>query len=124
MRRRRPTPRRRDAPRWVDREWADATIALLRRSKGLCECCGTDLRGRGERHHRVRRRDGGDRLSNLCLLLPGHHANAHTAPAHARETGVIVLSTLDPATQPILHHGKRWVLLDDDGGVTPCDPPG
>jgi len=72
----------------------------------------------------VRRRDGGDRLSNLCLLLPGHHANAHTAPAHARETGVIVLSTLDPATQPILHHGKRWVLLDDDGGVTPCDPPG
>lgn len=121
---RRPTPRRRDAPRWTPPEWADATTALLRRSKGLCECCGTPLRGRAERSHRIRREVGGDRLSNICLVLPEHHAEFHRGPALAREHGFHLSQfTEDPAKAPVFYMRRRWVLLDDDGGMTPCEPP-
>jgi len=30
---------------------------------------------------------------------------------------------IDPTAEPILIHGGRWVLLDDDGNVTPCEAP-
>jgi hypothetical protein len=120
---RRSTPRRRDAPRWTPPEWRDASMALLRRSGGRCECCGADLRGRAERSHRVRRRDGGDRLSNLLLVLPEHHVEFHHRPVWAKGQGFQLYPHDDPAARPVHYRGQRWVMLDDDGGMTDCDPP-
>lgn len=120
---RRSTPRRRLAPWWTPPEWADATMVLLRRSGGRCECCGTDLRGRAERSHRVRRRDGGDRLSNLALVLPEHHHLFHRHPVWAKDIGFQLYPGDDPTAHPVLYRGKRWVLLDDDGGMTDCAAP-
>jgi len=115
MRQRRRTPRRRDAPRWVAAEWADATLALLRRSGQRCDKCGKDLGGRMERHHRQRRTVGGDRLSNLLALHPWCHAAVHAEQVESREAGWLVSWTEDePGTVPVLI-GGRWWLLDDDG---------
>lgn len=122
MRSRRTTPRRRGAPKWTPLEWVDATNTLLRRCKGRCECCGELLRGRAERSHRVRREAGGDRLSNLCLVLPEHHQKFHANPAWAKAEGFQCFAIDDPLNQPVHYQGKRWVLLDDEGGMTPCDP--
>jgi len=123
---------RRQTPRWVADEWEEASAALLHRSKGRCEHCGKDLLGRAERHHRMRRRDGGDRLSNLLLVLPEHHTDIHREPSRSMAYGWIVpavaLSVVlandlvvpceDPATVPVLL-GDRWWLLDDAGGRHP-----
>lgn len=121
LRARRPMPRRRDAPRWSVEEWGRETLVLLRRARADCECCGQPLNGRVERHHRKRRRDGGDRLSNVVMLLPEHHTYVTTHPAWAEERGLIVWVEGDPETQPVWWQGKRWVLLDDDGGMTDVD---
>lgn len=124
MRRRRPTPRRREAPREEFDWWTDATNALLRRSGGRCERRGCDLYRTGiERHHRIRRRDGGDRLANLLALCPDCHAHITRHPAEARENGWIVTAhAADPTTVPVLIAGTWW-LLDDDGGRTRTTPP-
>lgn len=116
-------PRRRGTPVWTELEWAEATVTLLRRSKGLCECCGTPLRGRAERSHRVARRYGGDRLSNLLLVLPEHHHRMHQSPDWARSHGFHRFHGDEPTEHPVHWRGKVWVLLDDDGTMTPCDPP-
>ena len=121
VRARRPVPRRRAAPRWTAEDWAVANQVLLRRSKGRCECCGEPLNGRAERHHRKRRRDGGDRLANIILLLPHHHMRVTVNPRWAEERGLIVLVERDVLADPVWWQGKRWVLLDDDGGITDVD---
>lgn len=80
--------------------------------------CGEPLRGRAERAHRIRRRDGGDRLANLLLLHPGCHAWTHSHPVEAMERGLIVhaLSSIDVALVPVRLGTRGLVLLDDDGG--------
>lgn len=81
----------------------------------MCEWCG----GYGqviERHHRKRRRDGGDRLCNVIYLCRPHHQWVTEHPAEARKLGLIVSVYRDPADVPILYHRKDWMLLDDDGG--------
>jgi hypothetical protein len=123
IRARRPTPRRRAAPRWTPEEWNTATLALLRRSGGRCEHCGQDLHGRAERHHRSRRRDGGDRLSNLLLLLPEHHHWITSHPEAAVRNGWIVQTWDDPEEVPVNHRGTEWSLLDDEGGRVRTPPP-
>lgn len=124
--RRRATPRRRDADRWDRDQWAAADLYLQRRAGGRCECCGNELRGRAERHHRTRRRDGGDRLANLLLLLPDHHRRWTENPAEAVDRGIIVPTWADPAATPVLHRGRTWLRLADDGSTTPvpAPPPG
>lgn len=117
VRPRRVTPRRRTAPQQGRDWWAEADVLLRRRSGGRCECCGGQLTN-VERHHRVRRRDGGDRLSNLLYLSPAHHAWWTGHPEAARGRGIIVsaLGELDPSTVPVFYQGRGWYLLDDLGG--------
>lgn len=118
---RRDTPRRREAPRWTADEWEWANQLLAVRSGGRCECCGRELEAGEwwERHHRQRRRDGGDRLANVVLLRSTCHKAWTEHPDHAVKRGVIVPAyTRDPAAVPLLHLGSRWVVLDDEGGVT------
>jgi hypothetical protein len=83
------------------------------------------LHGQAERHHRMRRRDGGDRLSNLVLLLPRCHGYWTEHPAEARLLGIIVpaLGGADPAHVPVWHLGRTWVLLGDDGSTLRAQAP-
>lgn len=69
-----------------------------------------------ERHHRQRRRDGGDRLSNLLAVLPECHGEIHSHPALAREHGWIVSAfAADPARVEVLQWGEQRVTFTDDG---------
>lgn len=121
VRPRRPTPRRRAAPRWDRAGWEAAEPLLMARCEGRCECCGLPLNGQVERHHRARRRDQGDRLSNLIMLLSAHHRWVTEHPAAARDAGLIVRAEHDPSMIPLAHFGRTWVLLTDDGDVTPTE---
>lgn len=128
MRRRRSTPRRRTAPQAgttgaeTSHEWWEAaTLALLRRSGHRCEKCGHPLNGQLERHHRQRRRVGGDRLSNLLALHTVCHQWITEHPTDALAAGWIVSSHApDPAAVPVRLPGADWWLLDDDGGKVRC----
>lgn len=88
---------------------------MLLRCAGLCELCGKPLRARVERHHRKRKREGGDSYHNVVLLHPECHSYVHLHPAHARELGLIVSVYGDPLDAPMLQWGRRWIKLHDDG---------
>jgi hypothetical protein len=123
LRRRRSEPRRRAAPRFTVWEWELASEALYRRSGGRCDWCGSQLRNDAARHHRLRRRDGGDRLANLVLLHTSCHRWVHANPVLARGNGFIVRTGADPADVPLYRgYHKGWVKLDDDGSATPTEP--
>lgn len=111
----RATPRRRDAPRWTVADWIWANEALMRRSLGRCECCGSPLGLNVERHHRKRRAAGGDRLSNVLLLRSECHAYITENPGWAVQRGLIVPTHADPAETVLLYQDSFWCILDDDG---------
>lgn len=112
----RDTPRRRETPRWDRAGWEAAGLRLSARSGDRCEICGTS-QGPFERHHRKRRRDGGDRLCNILLLCPRDHAFVTEHPANARKYGWIVSVNRDPGLVPVLYRRTDWRLLDDSGGM-------
>jgi hypothetical protein len=68
-------------------------------------------------HHRQRRRGGDHSPANLVALHPACHTVApeavHQRPAWARERGLIVRSTEDPATVPLALPSGRRVLLGE-----------
>lgn len=115
----RSTPRRREAPRWDSEDWAQGNLILMARAGSACERCGHGDRGI-ERHHRKRRRDGGESFPNLTALCPACHRWCHEHPALARKYGWIVPVHLDPVTVPMLWRSKEWVLLTADGGLVPA----
>jgi len=122
----RETARRRLAPEEDAEWWAWATMELLGRSGSRCEKCGQPLGSSMERHHRQRRRVGGDRLANLMALHPHCHQWITEHPAAAREAGWIVSAegpggvAPDPAEIPVrLPDGYLW-LLRDDGRKVPA----
>lgn len=92
------------------------------RDAGQCVSCG----GRGrERHHRRRRGVNGDLLAHtpangilVCGLgnQTGCHGLIHSEPVWARRKGYIVSPDVDPATVPMWHYSRGWVLLDEAGG--------
>jgi 5-methylcytosine-specific restriction endonuclease McrA len=127
IRGKRSSPRRRDAPRVASHaEWDGFTMLLWARSRGVCEKCGENPPT--DRHHRKRRRDGGDRLANLLFLCSTCHHWLHDnaeSETHARDNGYIVpaLGVFDLLTYPVLQWGTTWVVLDDDGHAVACDAP-
>ncbi len=75
-----------------------------------------------ERHHRKRRRDGGDTLANIAYLCGGPqgcHSYVHTHPAEARKFGWIVSVTKEPDQTPMLVWDKTWVQFDNQGNAHP-----
>lgn len=90
----------------------------MARADYACERCGHTDRGI-ERHHRKRRRDGGESFQNLVALCAGPdgcHAWAHAHPALARRYGWIVSVNRDPIVVPVLWRNRQWVLLTEEGG--------
>lgn len=119
IRPRRREPRTREAPRWDATDWANANVILLARAGYACELCGKEC-GPVERHHRKRRRDGGDRLSNILMLGRPCHQHITEHPSEARRYGWIVSVSRDPAAIPVLVNRREWVTLDDEGGKVPA----
>jgi hypothetical protein len=104
--------------RWTSAEWADNDLFLMGRAGGACERCGREC-GPVQRHHRKRRREGGDSLENLVVLGEPCHREIHAHPVEARRTGFIVSMSKEPADIPILWHLREWVYLDTDGNIHP-----
>lgn len=107
---------------------------LRERALGCCERCGRC--GANNAHHRINRSQGGsDTLSNLLLLCgsgtTGCHGWVTEHPEEAQRLGYTVsghhLSKTGPAIpadKPVFRYSREldrptWVLLDDDGGITP-----
>lgn len=106
--------------RWGSQEWADNGLLLEARAGGCCEKCGKEC-GPVERHHRKRRREGGDSVSNILWLGKPCHVATHAHPVISRRYGWIVSSYVsDPSTIPVLWRSKEWVLLTEDGGTVPA----
>lgn len=90
----------------------------------LCDEPGDDP------HHRLPQSAGGAladptlaALSRLVLLCRRHHDWVESYRTFAEFLGLIVRHGITaPADVPLFHH-RRWVLIDDAGGVTPCLPP-
>jgi 5-methylcytosine-specific restriction endonuclease McrA len=95
----------------------DVRRDVRERDRGRCVRCG--MAGT-EQHHRVRRRDGGHRRSNLVLLCHDCHRHVTVNPQEAKATGYIVPPWLEdgPVVTPLRTFTGRWVYLDDDGGIT------
>lgn len=123
MKQKRSMPRRRTAPQWTAAGWETANQVLAVRCAGRCEVCGDLLRGRVERHHRKRRRDGGDTLAQILYLHPGCHNKVTENPTWAHDHGYIVWVAENPLDVPVFWCGRQWVLLDDEGGCTPIAAP-
>jgi HNH endonuclease len=112
------------AQRWSADQWMHATLTLNMRQRGRCPACGRSLDNDVARHHRQRRRDGGDTLSNLVMLHTACHRWVHAHPEEARELGLIVSFAGAPLNAPLYVRGRGWVLLDDEGGEAPVDSGG
>lgn len=92
------------------------------RSRGLCEVC-PELHQGSDWHHRVRKSQGGPwSASNGLWLCRRVHDWVTGNPHGARVKGWGLESHEDPATEPVLYRGE-WVVLGDDGAVTPTHIP-
>jgi hypothetical protein len=101
---------------------------LRERAHGCCEICGEP--GATNAHHRLNRSQGGlDTLSNLLLCCgsgtTGCHGAITVSPRTATERGHTVRGSVNPADVPVERWDRvagkpEWVLLDDDGGITPA----
>jgi hypothetical protein len=97
--------------------------AILELAGGCCGMCGRALPGYWECHHRRLRSQGGrDEIANALALHFACHDFAHDNRTWAWVRGYIVHRPDEPATRPVLRHGRVWQLLSDSGWVD-CDPP-
>jgi hypothetical protein len=101
-------------PRWTASEWASMNLLLEARAAGACERCGKEC-GPVARHHRKRRREGGDSLANLLFVGAPCHVEIHSHPVESRRYGWIVSMSRDPLEVPVLWRSREWFYFEDDG---------
>jgi hypothetical protein len=96
------------------------------RSGGVCEVC--DSRRGQSVHHRRKQSQGGPWSASNCLHLCGTGRGPDGCHGRITETdgdyyakGWLVHSYEDWTAKPVLRRGE-WVLLDDEGGLTPSLP--
>ena len=109
-------------------EFSDVVRArLMARSGGFCEVrvagCWDEA---SQAHHRRPRGLGGSKnpttgqaSNGLMVCLPCHQHLETVERAEARDRGWLVRQGADPAEIPVYRY-RRWVLLDDEGGITPA----
>ena len=97
------------------------------RCGGSWHWAGMSIHHRRPRSHRF---PGLNQPSNLIVLCGsgtvGCHAWVHQHPLEAYANGWLVHGTkdeTDPLKVPVLTKQHGLVLLDDEGGWTPCDAP-
>ncbi len=115
---------------------SDATFdKVAERDQGRCASCGLNIVGqRGidfSLHHRRAAGMGGDRQAvshspaNLVLLhgsgCTGCHGYVESNRTESYDLGLLVHRSDDPREMPIEHAVHGLVLLDQDGGVIPCE---
>lgn len=113
----------------VTREERAAKKAVKRRSGGLCEACG--VAEAIHWHHRINQGQGGAwaTANGMHVCLACHNwigdfptsasvLGWHLEPWHDRDGNL----TRDPAVEPLRYRGE-WVVLGDDGAVTPTAIP-
>lgn len=94
----------------------DVRRTVNHRDEMRCQICGAIG---SEIQHRMRRREGGHRLSNLIRICRIDHALVHAQPAWAMEHGFTisaVMTGLNPEAVPLWSY-RGWVTYDDEGGV-------
>lgn len=107
-----------------------------RRDGGRCRRCGREVGEWFSRQHRIPRKAGGstrvDRPSNLITLCGsatspgGCHEWAEKHRTDAELLGYLLPALnpdIDPETEPVFTHEFGWVLLHDNGSMTPCAAP-
>lgn len=106
-----------------------------RRDGDTCRRCGLPTWGDDfSRHHRIPRGAGGsalvDRVSNIVKLCgsgsTGCHGWVESHRADAEILGYLLPKLnpgIDPENEPIFVHEHGWVLLGDNGSITPCAAP-
>lgn len=94
--------------------------AVNDRDEMRCQVCGAIG---SEIQHRMRRREGGHRKSNLIRICTTDHRLVHAHPAWAMEAGYTVSAVFnaDPSQIPV-HSYRGWVLYDDAGGYDVIAP--
>lgn len=98
---------------------------LEKRSLGMCEGCGKAPAT--EAHHRLYKSRGGrGNLANAFALCgfgnaSGCHGRAHTG--EGEKLGWSVPRWASPEQWPAFRFEAGWVLLDNEGGWSVCDPP-
>jgi hypothetical protein len=106
-------------------EEKEARAAVAKRSGGRCEAAihGVCQGQAREFQHRQAKGQMGGWTSSNGLAVCGHgnalgcHGYIHQHPLEAYEKGWSVRSWDDPLEREVLYRG-RWVLLDDNGGMT------
>lgn len=90
------------------------------RDEMRCQACGSIGT---EIQHRMRRREGGHRYSNLIRVCSVDHRTIHSNPAWALEFGLTVSAVfdVDPSLVPVCTY-RGWVLFDDLGGFNVIAP--
>lgn len=83
------------------------------RDQGRCIVCGAPGT---ERMHRIPRRDGGHRPSNIALGCHTCHAKAHASPKWGYEVGIMASRYGVDVTMVPIWSWRGWVVLDDEGG--------
>lgn len=96
-----------------------ARNAVITRDFNRCVRCSAPG---SEIQHRMRRREGGHGLANLVRVCHTCHVWIHQHPTEAHEKGFIVKTWEEPSEVP-LQSWRGMILLDDNGGITPCVPP-
>lgn len=99
---------------------ADVRRTVNARDDARCQICGaigTEIQ------HRIRRREGGHRLSNLIRVCSTDHRALHANPAWALERGYTVSAVMDADPSKVAVHTYRgWALYDDEGGYQVIAP--
>lgn len=128
IRRKRMTRRRSGRLSASLRTLADSQLVVWERESGRCIRC--DEQGEQVHHRRPRGIGGASRstvvhnLSNLMLVCSPCHTWLESARSSAERSGWIVRhGVARPADVPLMHAMLGWVLLDDDGNVTPVGGP-
>lgn len=113
----------------------DVVEAVLERDHHRCVVCACALcgqRGVGwSIHHRRPRRMGGDPRpetnlpANLVAVCgsgtDGCHGWLESRRTEASDMGLLLHANDDPSEHPVAHAVLGPVLLDNEGGVWPCD---